>query len=341
MIFIPKRRKKIYKVHRLAWIEQHPLDSHQLSHQLSHHESISSRVLTFRLWRSQSLIRFWQCHWIHRPTCCSGAGSRRSSCIRPDSHSGESKAANCWRKWVNDNFFKFILSVSDHCPLVVAIIGETDKPDGWVNIVKDLDAVIDCVGGSADIAKLSELLFTAISNAAKQLRPQGAPKLTYIYTSGTWVHGDNREDVITDTTPIRSPAELVAWRPTREQAIIHDQTVNGIVIRPGLLYGRSGSLLAPFFKSASEGKVWYPGKPGGRFALIHTDDLADLFLRAVERASICGGRIFDATNDITESADDVLAALAKVSGAKTYEYREPQNGMFFPLWLDSRLRVAD
>lgn len=191
--------------------------------------------------------------------------------------------------------------------------------------------MIDCVGGSADIAKLSELLFTAISNAAKQLRPQGAPKLTYIYTSGTWVHGDNREDVITDTTPIRSPAELVAWRPTREQAIIHDQTVNGIVIRPGLLYGRSGSLLAPFFKSASEGKVWYPGKPGGRFALIHTDDLADLFLRAVERASICGGRIFDATNDITESADDVLAALAKVSGAKTYEYREPQNGMFFPL----------
>ena len=114
--------------------------------------------------------------------------------------------------------------------------------------------------------------------------------------------------------------------------MIMDQILNGIVVRPGLLYGRSGSLLAPFFQSASEGNVWYPGKPGGRFAFIHTDDLADLFLRAIEKSAICGGRIFDAANAQTESADDVLAALVKVSGAqKPYEYRTPANCGSFPL----------
>ena len=189
--------------------------------------------------------------------------------------------------------------------------------------------MIDCVGGSADIAKMSQVVLQAVSNAAKQLRPQGAPKLTYIYTSGTWVHGDNRNDIVTDTTPIRAPASLVAWRPSQEQCVINDVNLNGIVIRPGLLYGRSGSLFAPFFKSASEGRVWYPGTPGGRFALIHTDDLAEMFVRALEKAAICGGLIFDAANDITESADDVLATLVKVSGAKSsYEYKEPQNGIF-------------
>ena len=219
--------------------------------------------------------------------------------------------------------------------LVIPVVGEIDKPDTWVDIVKDLDAVIDCVGGSADIKTLAGETVVAISKAAQRLRPEGAPKLTYIYTSGTWVHGDNREDVVTDTTPIRAPAELVAWRPSKEQLVINDKVLNGFVIRPALLYGRSGSLLAPFFKSASEGKVWYPGKPGGRFALIHTDDLADLYVKATEKAVICGGLIFDAANDQTESADDVLAALHKVSGATApYEFREPANCMFFHLLLN-------
>jgi len=185
--------------------------------------------------------------------------------------------------------------------------------------------VIEALGG-ADLETLSIATFTAVSNAARELRPQGAPKLTYIFTSGTWVHGDNRTDVITDTTPIRSPVELVAWRPNTEQAVINNEVLNGLVIRPSVLYGRSGSALARFFKSASEGSVWLPGTPGGRLSLIHADDLADLYVRAVEKSAIAGGRIYDAANDQTESVDDVLAALVKVSGAKAlYEFRKPTN----------------
>jgi len=209
---------------------------------------------------------------------------------------------------------------------IIPIIGEVDNPAGWVDIVKNLDAVLECVGGSADIKGVSEVVLQAVSKAAKELRPQGSPKLTYIYTSGTWVHGDNRNEIVTDTTPIRPTNELVAWRPAREQQVINDVNLNGIVIRPSLLYGRSGSLLAPFLQSASEGDVWYPGQAGGRFAVIHTDDLADLYVKAVEKAAICRGLIFDAANDQTESVDDVLAALVKVSGAqKLYEYRKPTN----------------
>ena len=216
--------------------------------------------------------------------------------------------------------------------IVIPIIGEVDNPAGWVDIVKDLDAVIECVGGAANIKTVSEKILLAVSKAARELRLQGSPKLTYIYTSGTWVHGDNRNEIVTDTTPLKPTNELVAWRPGREQQVIKDVNLNGIVIRPSLLYGRSGSLLARFFQSASEGNVWYPGHPGGRLAVVHVDDLADLYVRAVEKAAISGGLIFDAANDYTESVDDVLAALVKVSGAqKPYEYRKPTNGMFFPL----------
>ena len=232
----------------------------------------------------------------------------------------------------NSSKSNFLTIIPTTRNLVIPIIGEIGNLAAWIDIVKDLDAVIDCVGGTADIKTLSKEILLAISKAAGELRPQGSPKLTYIYTSGTWVHGENRNEIVTDTTPIRSPNELVAWRPAREQQVINDVNLNGIVIRPSLLYGRSGSHLAPFFQSASEGNVWYPGQPGGRFALIHTDDLADLYVRAVEKSAICGSLIFDAANDQTESVDDVLATLVKVSGAqKPYEYRNPTNGMFFPL----------
>ena len=215
--------------------------------------------------------------------------------------------------------------------LVIPIVGQFDKPTEWANIVKDLDVVIDTIH-TPEAKRLSGEILAAVSNAARELRPEGAPKLSYIYTSGTWLHGDNRNDVVTDTTPVRSPPELVAWRPGREQLVINDKVLNGLVIRPGLVYGRSASLLAPFFKSASEGTVWFPGKPGGRFALVHTDDLADLYVRAAEKAAICGGLIFDAVNEHTESVDDWLTALVKVSGAqKPYEYREPATCMFSAL----------
>ncbi len=43
-----------------------------------------------------------------------------------------------------------------------------------------------------------------------------------------------------------------------------------------------------------------------------------------------GGVIFDAVNEYSESADDVLAKLVEVSGAKgPYEYTKPVNCAFF------------
>ncbi|PPQ76381.1 hypothetical protein CVT26_015389 [Gymnopilus dilepis] len=207
---------------------------------------------------------------------------------------------------------------------IIPLVADVTNPSQWIEIVKDLDAVIDCVGG--DVKSLGEIIFTAVREAAQTHRPQGAPKLTYIYTSGAWVHGDNRTDIVTDTTPIVKSADLVAWRPEHERQVAHDTILNGFVIRPALMYGRSASIFALFFKSAAEGKVWFPGTPGGRLAVLHTDDLADLYVKATERAVLCGGLIIDAANDTTESTDDFLRALVEVSGASgPYEYTQPTN----------------
>ncbi|KIK53305.1 hypothetical protein GYMLUDRAFT_941821 [Collybiopsis luxurians FD-317 M1] len=92
-----------------------------------------------------------------------------------------------------------------------------------------------------------------------------------------------------------------------------------------MLYGRGGSLLASLFQSAADGLVSWPATPGGRYALIHSDDLAEMYVLTCEKAALMGGVTFNAVNEYSESVDDILSALVKVSGAKGYEYREPAN----------------
>ncbi|KZT73881.1 hypothetical protein DAEQUDRAFT_808055 [Daedalea quercina L-15889] len=186
--------------------------------------------------------------------------------------------------------------------VLIPVIGETSKPSSWLPLVATLDVVIDAVGGQ-DIRMLSETLLNTTAAAAQKHRPAHASKLTYIYTSGTWVHGDDQKEVKTDTTPIKGPVELLQWQPKLERMVIQSSVLNGIVIRPSLLYGKSASILAPLFRRAYEGKFYH---------------------LTAEKATIVAGLTIDATNDFTESVDDILQNLVKVSGAKgPYEYAPP------------------
>jgi len=207
---------------------------------------------------------------------------------------------------------------------VIPIIGEYEDVAAWAPLVAKLDAVIDAIGG-AQLKVLGPHILNATAEAVKQYRPAHATKLAFIYTSGTWVHGENRKDIITDTTPLTISVELTAWRPEHEQNIIHHPALNGIVIRPSLLYGKSASLIGILFKTAYDGEVTWYGTPGGRMALIHCDDLAVAYLLATEKASIVGGQIFDISNDFSEGTDDILQRLVGVSGAKGYKYVAPTN----------------
>jgi len=206
---------------------------------------------------------------------------------------------------------------------IIPIIGQPES-DSWHSLISTADVIIEALGG--DSRAISPAILETVSKVASSTRPKTGPKVSYIYTSGTWVHGENRKDIVTDTTPITSPITLTSWRPAVEQLVVGNPVLNGIVIRPSLLYGKSGSLLAPLFESAAKGKVAWYGTPGGRYATIHTDDLADLYVKAAEKAPLLGGLIFDGTNEVTESVDDFLQKLVEVSGAQgPYEYLKPSN----------------
>ena len=120
---------------------------------------------------------------------------------------------------------------------------------------------------------------------------------------------------------------MIEWRVAFEQKVVTSKDVDGIVIRSGFVYGRGGSVLSAIFQAAQPGKeLTWPGTKGGRYCMIHIDDLADLFVKVGEAGPICKGLFFDGVNEATESVDDILEAVVRVTGASDYSYRAPENG---------------
>ena len=106
------------------------------------------------------------------------------------------------------------------------------------------------------------------------------------------------------------------WRPAIEQMIIKSPSVDGIIIRPGGAYGKSGSLTAPWFDAAIKGDLHGIGSKDVRWNLVHVDDLADAYVRTVERAELVKGQIFIITNNQSESMGDMLDAVARITDYK-------------------------
>src|SRR5258708_4953720 len=105
----------------------------------------------------------------------------------------------------------------------------------------------------------------------------------FVYTSSGWVYG-NTGDRIADEGSRLNPIPLVAWRPSAERIVL-DAAVRSVVIRPAVVYGRAAGILGDFVQSARErNAARFVGDGENRWPLVHVEDLADLYVRALERA---------------------------------------------------------
>lgn len=171
----------------------------------------------------------------------------------------------------------------------------------------------------------------AFVNVAQEFTPQG-PELdrktiasardllhgqvgaTFIYTSGCWVQG-NTEGVADESTPVQ-PARLVAWRPAHEQASLAmaKDGIRSIVVRPGIVYGGArGGIPATFFGTAlKHGAAHTVGSGENHWPLVHVDDLAELYVRLVERGP--AGSIYYAADASRLTQREVAEAASRAAG---------------------------
>ncbi|MGB9179945.1 MAG: SDR family oxidoreductase [Pyrinomonadaceae bacterium] len=159
--------------------------------------------------------------------------------------------------------------------------GSLNDPASVAAAARDVDGVIHAAStGGPDAPQADRQTVEAITGAL-----EGTNK-PFIYTSGVWVMGNTGESIATEESQL-DPTPLVAWRPAVERLVLDaaQRGVRSIVLRPAMVYGRGGGSVADFIKSAREnGAARYIGTGENRWSLIHVEDLADLYVLALEQA---------------------------------------------------------
>ena len=96
-------------------------------------------------------------------------------------------------------------------------------------------------------------------------------------------------------------AAAMAARVETERAVLADGDVRGVVVRPGLVYGRGGNsdLRSLIDRARKEGHAGHWGSGGTTQSYVHVEDLAELFCLAAELAPH-GAILHGVTADVTQ-----------------------------------------
>lgn len=151
----------------------------------------------------------------------------------------------------------------------------------------------------------------AVEAMLRALEGTGKP---FLYTSGIWVQGATGDRVATEADAL-DPIDLIVWRPGVEERVrlAAREGVRSVVIRPALVYGRAGGIPAMLVGWGREqGVVRFVGSGEQRWPFVHVDDLADLYVRALEAEP---GSVYLAVSGPSYPMREVSADAASLHGA--------------------------
>jgi len=191
-------------------------------------------------------------------------------------------------------------------------IGDLTKPETFVGVLKNCDLAVHAAYADAEpnAAAIDQRALEAFADAAEDGRLR-----RLLYTSGIWVHGDARGEVIDDASPL-APLEVVTWRAPHEEVVLDlgQHEVVPVVFRPGIVYGGRGGFMADWFREAKEtGTVTYPGDGSQYWPLVHRNDVADAYRLGLEHAA--AGDRFLLADGSAHTVREIAEAIAAVTGA--------------------------
>ena len=190
---------------------------------------------------------------------------------------------------------------------IAAVVGDLADEALIQRAARDADGVIhqamrpDNKAGEADRAAVRAIL----AGLAGTHKP-------FVYTSGLWVLGSTGDKVADESAPV-NPIPMVAFRPAGEQQTLTAPNIRGIVIRPANAYGRGGGIIALMMQWARrDGVVKYIGTGENRWPMVHVDDLAVLYVQALEKAP--RGSLLHGCSTTGIKVREIVGAIARAMG---------------------------
>ncbi|GAA2728164.1 NAD-dependent epimerase/dehydratase family protein [Cellulomonas aerilata] len=183
----------------------------------------------------------------------------------------------------------------------------TDPRSLQAAVTADIDAVVHA-GAPSGHAGTDDAATKAL------LDPLRGSGRAFVYTSGVWVLGATGDALADETTPT-DPIELVRDRPAIERRVLEAARsgVRSVVIRPAIVHGRNGGIPALLVDQArAHGTGRYVGAGPVRWPMVQVDDLADLYVAAVERAD--AGSVLHAVAEHAVPVVDLARAASVAAG---------------------------
>lgn len=214
-----------------------------------------------------------------------------------------------------------------HARNITVVKGELDDMKVLINAAGESDAVIHAGfkqnenGFAAAMAAEREIVTTLVDG-------MGNYGKTFIYTSGTGMLGDTEGIIFDEKTPDRFRRGKAApddngemekagrERMQTEKYVMSNKGIRGIVLRPPNVYGRSnGHALLSSLAAASIRISAVPYVNFSRdyqWSFVHVDDLADLYVLALEKAP--AGELYYAGAQSGIKTGDLATALSLRAG---------------------------
>ena len=174
--------------------------------------------------------------------------------------------------------------------------------DGVIHTAISLDGFNDLDVAFTKDGEAVEAMLSALAGTGKP----------FIYTSGSGVLADTGTEAVDETVAANENGP-VAVRAGVEKKVLEAQNrdIRTVVIRPGLVYGHGGSgfvhMFAGFARQAGCGRTVGEGK--NIFSVVHVDDLADLYVRALEDGPT--GTLFNASSEEDPTMLDIATAIGR------------------------------
>jgi nucleoside-diphosphate-sugar epimerase len=216
---------------------------------------------------------------------------------------------------------------------IEVVHGDLDSVEILVEAPQKADAVIhtafDLGNGDFDNAVAKEKL--VVRAFIKSLTNTNKP---LIVTSGTAVLGDTGDRVFDEETAILGAPKpgmgAILARLEMEQEVLQAKDVHGVVLRPPNVYGRSNGrailTLLTFAAHALGAVPFASGTADHKWTFVHVEDLADLYVLALEKAK--QGELFHAGAQSGLRTKSIAEALSTGIGlgGKTAELDIPALG---------------
>ena len=192
---------------------------------------------------------------------------------------------------------------------IQAFRGDLRNSSSIANATQQVDAVIHAAStNDAEMPRAERMAVEAILDALS-----GTGK-SFIYTTGIWLLGNTGNQMATEGSPL-DPTPLIAWRSELEPLVLNacSHNIRTIVMRPALVYGRGGGIVAMMVQAGRQyGVVQYVGMGENRWTLIHVDDLARCYVAALERAE--SGSLFIAADNQVMPLREIAQFVSQAAG---------------------------